>query len=198
MKHICALLLALAVVISAAAQTTWTVDKNHSKVGFNVNHMGISEVDGTFNDFTGTVVTTKDDFDNAKVTFSGKTASVDTDNEKRDNHLRSSDFFDAEKYPEIKFIGTLNKGQKEKTYTLKGNLTMKGVTKPVEFTVNHGGSVNTGQVDKAGFRFTGEINRHDYGLTWSKKVPTGELVVGDIVTLDVRVEVDKKEATASK
>lgn len=198
MKHISALLLALAVVTSAVAQTTWTVDKNHSKVGFSVNHMGISEVDGKFNDFTGTVVTTKEDFDNAKVTFSGKTASVDTDNERRDNHLKSPDFFDAEKYPEIKFSGTLNKGQQEKTYTLKGDLTMKGVTKPVEFTVTHGGNVNTGQVAKAGFRFTGEINRHDYGLTWSKTVPTGELVVGDIVTLDVRVEVDKKESSASK
>lgn len=196
MKYSCVLLFVLALVSQLSAQPAWILDKNHSKIGFSVRHMGINEVDGKFNDFEGDVETAKEDFDGADVTFTAKTNSIDTDNEKRDNHLRSADFFDAEKFPEIKFKGKLNKVQDN--YTLKGNLTMKGITKPVEFKVTHGGTVNTGRVTKAGFNLTGEVNRQDFGLTWSNKVPTGEMIVGDIVTLNVRVELDKKAQTASK
>ena len=152
--------------------------------------MAVSEVEGKFNDFDGTIVSKSEDFNGAEVTFTSKTASIDTDNERRDNHLRSPDFFDAEKFPETKFTGKLVKDGGK--YKLKGDLTMHGVTKPVEFDVTYGGTINHGRGTKAGFKLTGKINRQDFGLTWSNKVPTGELVVGDEVELVVKVELDKK------
>jgi polyisoprenoid-binding protein YceI len=172
------------------AQTTWTIDKNHSKIGFNVTHMAVSEVEGKFNDFDGSVVSKADDFNGAQVQFTAKTASIDTDNEKRDGHLKSPDFFEADKYPEIKFIGSLIKDGGK--YKLKGDLTMHGVTKQVEFDVTYGGSINHGKGTKAGFKLTGKVNRKDYGLKWDNKVPTGEMVVSDDVELVVKVELDKK------
>lgn len=175
---------------SAFAQTTWSIDKAHSKIGFNVTHMAVSEVEGNFKDFDGSLVTKAADFNGAEVNFTAKTASIDTDIERRDNHLKSADFFDAEKYPEISFKGNLvKKGGK---YKLKGDLTMHGVTKPVEFDVTYGGTINTGKGEKAGFKISGKLNRQDYGLTWNNKVPTGELVVGDEVEIIGKIELDKK------
>jgi len=190
MKKINALLALLLLTGVAFAQTTWTIDKNHSKVGFNVTHMAVAEVEGKFNDFDGTVVAKSDDFDGAVIEFTSKTASIDTDNEKRDGHLKSPDFFEAEKYPETKFKGTLVKDGGK--YKLKGDLTMHGVTKPVEFDVTYGGTVDTGKGKKAGFKLTGKVNRKDYGLKWDNKVPTGELVVGDDVEIIAKIELDKK------
>lgn len=175
---------------SAFAQTTWSVDKAHSKIGFSVPHMAISEVEGNFKDFDASVVTKSADFNGAEVTFTAKTSSIDTDNEKRDNHLKSPDFFDAGKHPDLSFKGNLVK--EDGKYKLKGNLTMHGVTKPVEFDVTYGGTINTGRGEKAGFKIIGQINRHDYGLTWNNKVPTGELVVGDEVDIIGKIELDKK------
>ncbi len=175
---------------SALAQSTWTIDKAHSKIGFNVVHMAVSEVEGNFRDFDASIVTKSADFDGAQITFTAKTGSIDTGNERRDNHLRSDDFFNAEKHPEIAFSGSLVKqGAK---YKLKGNLTMHGVTKAVEFDVTFGGTVNTGRGEKAGFRINGKINRQDYGLTWSNKTPGGELVVSDQVEIIGKIELDKK------
>lgn len=180
----------VAIGAAAVAQTTWTIDNVHSKVGFAVAHMGVAETEGKFNEYQGTVVTKGNDFDGAEVSFTAKTASIDTDNEKRDGHLKSADFFDAAKYPEISFKGKLVKtGDK---YKLKGNLTMHGTTKPVEFDVTGGNVVDTGRGVKSGFKFAGTINRKDYGLTWSNSTPTGELVVGDDVDLSIKVELDKK------
>lgn len=190
MKKLNVLLAMLFAAGTAFAQTTWTIDKAHSKIGFNVTHMAVSEVEGNFRDFDASLVTNAADFDGAEVTFTAKTASVDTDIERRDNHLRSPDFFHAEKYPELTFKGNLQKrGGK---YVLKGNLTMHGVTKPVEFDVTYGGKINTGRGEKAGFKIRGTLNRRDYGLTWDNKVPTGELVVGDEVEIIGKIEMDKK------
>ena len=126
-------LLAMLVFLSgsAFAQTTWTIDKNHSKIGFSVPHMAVSEVEGNFNEFEASVITKSDDFNGAEISFTAKTASIDTDNERRDNHLKSPDFFDAEKNPEITFKGNLVK--EGAGYKLKGDFTMHGVTKPVVF-----------------------------------------------------------------
>jgi len=175
---------------SAFAQVTWSIDKAHSKIGFSVPHMAVSEVEGSFREFEASVVTKSADFNGAEISFTAKTASIDTDNERRDNHLKSADFFDAEKHPELSFKGNLvKKGSK---YKLKGNLTLHGVTKPVEFDVTYGGTVNTGRGEKAGFKISGKINRQDYGLTWSNKTPTGELVVGDEVDIIGKIELDKQ------
>lgn len=172
------------------AQTTWVIDNVHSKIGFSVSHMAVAETEGKFNEYEGTVVTKANDFNGAEVSFTAKAASIDTDNERRDGHLKSADFFDVEKYPNITFKGNLVKeGTK---YKLKGDFTMHGVTKKVEFDVTGGSQVDTGRGVKSGFKFTGKINRQDYGLTWSNKVASGELVVGDEVELLIKVELDKK------
>jgi polyisoprenoid-binding protein YceI len=175
---------------SAVAQTNWAVDKSHSKLGFAVTHMAVSEVEGNFKDFEGAVVSKAEDFSGAEITFTAKAASIDTDNERRDGHLKSPDFFEAEKFPDISFKGTLSKAGGK--YKLKGDLTLKGVTKPVEFDVTYGGSINTGKGVKAGFKLNGNINRQDFGLTWNNKLATGEMVVSDKVEVIAKIELDKK------
>lgn len=190
MKKINALVGMLLIAGGAYAQTTWTLDKNHSKVGFNVTHMAVSEVEGNFKEFDGTIVSKADDFNGADVTFTAKTASIDTDNEKRDGHLKSPDFFEAEKYPEISFKGILSKDGGK--YKLKGDLTMHGVTKKTEFDVTYGGSVDTGRGMKAGFKLTGKVDRKEYGLTWANKTPGGEMVVSDTVEIICKIEAEKK------
>ncbi len=183
----------LALLLSAAcvtfAQTTWTLDKAHTKIGFNITHMAVAEVEGNFKDFDGSVVTKTDDFNGADVTFTAKTASIDTDNERRDNDLRSPNFFDAEKHPEVSFKGKLAKDGSK--YKLKGDLTMHGVTKPVDLDVTYGGQVDTGKGKKAGFKVTGKINRKDYGLSWDNKTPGGDLVVSDTVEIICKIEANK-------
>lgn len=190
MKKLNVLSVLLLVTGSVLAQTNWNIDKVHSKIGFSVSHMVVSETEGSFKDYSGTVVSKSDDFNGAEVSFTAKVASINTENERRDGHLKSPDFFDAEKFPEITFKGTLVKeGNK---YKLKGNFTMKGVTKPVEFDVTYGGSIDTGRGVKAGFKLTGTINRQDYGVTWANKLASGEAVVGDEVQLTIKVELDKQ------
>ncbi|HEY9047158.1 MAG TPA: YceI family protein [Ohtaekwangia sp.] len=174
---------------SALAQSTWTIDKAHSRVGFSVAHMVVSETEGSFKDFDSKVSTKATDFNGADIEFTAKTASIDTDNEKRDNHLKSGEFFDAEKFPEIKFKGNLVKESDK--YVLKGNLTIRDVTRPVTFNVTYGGSVKTGNGEKAGFKLTGKINRQDYGLKWSKTIESGGLVVGDDVEIICKIELNK-------
>lgn len=190
MKKTNVLFIALLISSASFAQTTWTIDKAHSKVGFNVVHMAVSDVEGKFNDIDGTVVSKSEDFNGAEVTFTAKVASIDTDNEKRDGHLKSPDFFDAEKYPEITFKGNLVKDGGK--YKLKGDFTMRGVTKPVEFDVTYGGVINHPRGTKAGFKISGQINRQDYGVAWANKVPSGELVVSDTVDIVGKIELDKK------
>lgn len=190
MKKINVLIVLLLATGSVFAQTTWNIDKVHSKIGFSVSHMVVSETEGSFKDYTASVVSKSEDFDGADVTFSAKIASINTENEKRDGHLKSADFFDAEKFPEITFVGKLVKDGGK--YKLKGDFTMKGVTKKVEFDVTYGGSINTGRGVKAGFKLNGTINRQDYGVAWANKLASGEAVVGDEVQLTIKVELDKQ------
>lgn len=175
---------------SAVAQTTWTLDKVHSRIGFAVPHYSITEVEGNFKDFEASIVSKAEDFNGAEVTFTAKTASIDTDNERRDGHLKSGDFFDAEKHPDVTFKGTLVKDSGK--YKLKGDLTMKGVTKPVEFDVTYGGTMDTGRGLKAGFKLNGQVNRQDFGVSYGGKAPGGELVIGDKVDIVCKIELDKK------
>jgi polyisoprenoid-binding protein YceI len=189
MKKLIVLTWALFLTVGVWAQTTWNVDKVHSKIGFSATHMVVAETEGVFKDYAATVVSKADDFSGAEVSFTAKVASINTENEKRDNHLKSPDFFDAEKFPEITFKGNLVKeGTK---YKLKGDFTMKGVTKKVEFDVVYGGKIDTGRGTKAGFKINGKINRQDYGVSWANKMAGGEMVVGDEITLVIKVELDK-------
>jgi polyisoprenoid-binding protein YceI len=188
-KNILFILLALAT--NAFAQTTWNIDNPHSRISFSVAHMVVSETEGSFKDFDAKVISKTPDFNGADVEFTAKTASIDTDNEKRDTHLKGDEFFNAEKYPEIKFKGNLVKESDK--YVLKGNLTLRDVTKPVTFAVVYGGSVKAFGGEKAGFKLNGKINRQDYGLKWSKTVESGGLVVGDEVEIICKVELNKAQ-----
>ncbi|MDT3387305.1 MAG: YceI family protein, partial [Bacteroidota bacterium] len=131
MKRYMIIAAAMLITLAASAQTTWTSDPQHSRLGFVVKHLLISEVDGRFADFNATVTTSKPDYSDAKITLTAKVASIDTDVDPRDNHLRSADFFDAEKYPTMTFKSTkLVKINANKGY-IYGNLIFHGVTKPI-------------------------------------------------------------------
>lgn len=175
------------------AQTNWSFDKAHSKIGFSVSHLVITDVEGNFKEFDGTITTDGDNWENAKVEFTAEIASIDTDNEKRDEHLRSDDFFNAEEYPQLKFVSKSFKKVDDNEYKMVGDLTIRDVTKEVELEVELNGTVvdpwgNT----KAGFNLLGEINRFDYGLKWSKAIETGGLVVGEDVEIVGKLQLMKK------
>jgi len=175
------------------AQVEWSVDKSHSKTGFSVSHLVIAEVEGKFNSFDGKILSKDDSFSDAQIDFTIDVNSIDTDNDGRDKHLKSDDFFNAEKFPKITFKGKSFTKVGDKKYKLIGDFTMRDVTKEIALDVKFNGLVkdpwgNT----KAGFKVTGEVNRFDYGLKWSKSVETGGLVVGDMVQLLINLELQKK------
>ncbi len=184
------LLSALALAsVTSFAQGKWNLDRSHSSVKFNVQHLVISEVDGTFKIFDGSVNAPTADFNNATINFNVDVNSINTDEEKRDAHLKSDDFFNAEKYPKMTFISTSFKKVSGNKYALEGNLTIRDVTKKVKFAVVYGGTVKDpwGNV-KAGFKATGKINRKDFGLKWGAMTEAGGAVVGDEVEMEIRVE----------
>ncbi len=172
------------------AQTTWTIDKSHTDIGFTVTHMVISEVYGEFKEFDGTVTSESEDFNGATVEFAAKTGSINTDNERRDNHLKSDDFFNAESFPEITFNGKIV--NEDGKYYLDGDFTMRDVTKEVRFDVRFNGTIPARRGLKAGFKVTGAVNRFEYGLKWDRTVETGGLVVGEEVMISCNVELNEK------
>ena len=175
--------------------TKWVIDGSHSEIGFKVKHLVISTTTGKFKDFSGSVESDNDDFRGAKIKFAAKTDSIDTNSDYRDNHLKSADFFDAAAHPEVTFESTEFIKESAEKYILKGNLTMKGATRPVVLAVDHFGVTKdpfSGKT-KAGFDIDGKIKRKDFGLTWDVLTETGGAVVSDDVKLHIHVEVDKVE-----
>jgi polyisoprenoid-binding protein YceI len=172
------------------AQTQWALDKSHTNIKFNITHMTIAEVEGEFRDFDAKIVSPgQSDFNGTKVEFTAKTASINTANERRDNHLRSDDFFNSETYPELKLTGELVKeGEK---YFLVGEFTMRDVTKPVRFDVRYMGQIDTNRGKKSAFKITGEIDRFDYGLKWNNLTEAGGLVVSREVQIVCNVELNE-------
>jgi polyisoprenoid-binding protein YceI len=171
------------------AQTTWNIDPVHSNIKFSVTHLVISEVDGSFKTFTGTMTSKTPDFTGADIDFSVDVNSINTDNDMRDKHLKSDDFFNAEKYPKMTFKSTSFKKVSGNKYQLTGNLTMRDVTKTVTFDVTYGGSAKDGRgTTKAGFRASATINRLDYGLKWNALTEAGGAVVGSDVTINLNLE----------
>ena len=170
------------------AQSKWTIDQAHSKIGFSVTHLLISEVEGNFKVFTGTIVSAKPDFTNAVIEFSVDVASINTDNEMRDKHLKSPDFFDAEKYPKATFKSTSLKLISGNKYELTGKFSLHGVEKDAKFDVTFGGTAKVGNSVKAGFRATTVLNRFDYDLKWNKLTEAGGATVGKDVTIDLKLE----------
>ncbi len=182
---------------SLVAQTNWKIDNSHSKMGFMVTHLMVSETEGKFKIYEGTVQSKSDlDFTDAKIEFSADVNSINTDDEKRDGHLKSPDFFDAEKNPKIIFKATSMKPTKVKTtYTLEGDLTMKGVTKKVKLVAV--GSSKTVKDPwgntKYGFKVVGTINRKDWGLNWNAALESGGVVVSENVKIDITIELNKAQ-----
>ncbi len=175
--------------VPAWAQTTWSLDKSHTNIRFSATHMVVTEVDGNFTDFDGKVVASNKDFDGAQIEFSANVASVNTGNERRDNHLRSDDFFNAEKYPKLTFSGMLQKDGDQ--YFLVGDFTIRDVTKQVKFPTKFNGTVQGRRGMKAGFKITGSIKRFDYGLKWDNAMDSGGLVVSDEISITCNVELNE-------
>ncbi len=190
--------LSLALVLSAfaagpVAAATWDIDPVHSHVGFKVEHLVVTKVRGNFNTFSGTVMIDDKDITKSKVNVTIDAASIDTRNQKRDDHLRSEDFFFVKKHPQITFTSTRIKKGKGKTLEVFGKLTMRGVTKPVRLVVegpspevkDPGGNLHRG------LSATTTLRRQDWGLTWSKTVE-GTSVVGDEIEIEIEVELTHK------
>lgn len=168
--------------------TRWNIDKSHSEVQFKVKHLVISTVTGTFKAFEGGLESDSEDFDGAKVDFVLDANSIDTNVADRDAHLKSADFFAADKFPQITFKGNLNKTG-DTTYTLSGPLTIRETTKEVTLKAELGGTMVDGYGQtKAGFEITGSVNRKEFGLTWSMVTEAGGVVVGDEVKLHLNIQ----------
>ncbi|TVQ11768.1 MAG: polyisoprenoid-binding protein [Balneolaceae bacterium] len=175
--------------MSTITKTLWKIDPTHSEVQFKVKHLIISTVTGSFNAFDGSVESENDDFAGADVRFEADINSITTNNEQRDGHLKSDDFFNAEKFPKLTFESSSFEKTGDDSYKLTGNLTIRDITKEVVLDVVYGGTVVDpyGQT-KAGFEVTGTINRKEYGLSWSAVTEAGNLVVADNVKLIMNVQ----------
>ncbi len=172
------------------ATKTWALDPTHSEVQFKIKHLMITNVTGSFNIFTVSAQTENEDFTKAKISFTADVNSISTNNEQRDTHLKGADFFDAEKFPEIKFEATKSENvDSDGSYELYGDLTIRDVTKNVKLSVEFGGIVkdpwgNT----KAGFTINGKINRKDFGLTWNAVTEAGGVMVSEEVRLSAEIQ----------
>jgi polyisoprenoid-binding protein YceI len=167
------------------APSTWTLDKSHAKLGFSVTHLSVSEVEGSFKIFDATINAVNDDFTDATVSLSADAASVNTDSEQRDTHLKSADFFDVTKFPTITFTSTSFKKVSEGKYKVIGNLTMHGVTKSIELEAK--AAMGTNPMSKktiAGFKITGKIKRTDFGISAS----TPSAMVSDEIAINANAE----------
>lgn len=174
---------------------TYAIDAAHTTVGFKIKHMAISTVTGQFAEVAGNFVYDPKNVQASRVEATIKVPSISTQNQKRDDHLRGADFFDAQKFPEIKFVSKEIADATAQSFTLRGDLTMRGVTKPVSLDVSLGGTAkDPWGNEKIAFSATTKINRRDFGLTWSKLLETGALVVGDEVAISLEVEGTKSKA----
>ncbi|TDB65886.1 YceI family protein [Arundinibacter roseus] len=176
--------------MEATTKTTWNIDPTHSEIQFKIKHLVISTVTGHFRQFEGTVETEGDDFATAAIRFSADTASVDTNQAQRDEHLRSAEFFDAEKFPKLTFESTSIEKTGDDVYTITGDLTIKDITKSVVLKAEYGGSMTDFYGNyKSGFEVSGKINRKEFGLTWHAVTEAGGIVAGDEVKLALNVQI---------
>lgn len=193
--------LALAAVLGAAslpvAAESWNIDGSHSSVGFSVRHMMVTNVRGTFDKFTAKVDGSPTDPAAAKISATIEVASVDTRDAKRDEHLRAADFFDAAKFPQMTFASTKVEKTSATSAKVTGNLTLRGVTKPVVLDVEYTSPLkNPWGRTVVGATATGKINRKDFGVSWSRSLDGGGVVVGDEVTIQLDLQFVKEEAPA--
>jgi polyisoprenoid-binding protein YceI len=173
-------------VATAGFSQTWNWDKAHSQLNWHVTHLGIAEVAGSFTSVNAKITSSKDDLSDASVELTAEVGSISTGNDMRNNHLKSADFFDAEKYPTLTFKSSTFKKTGAKTFEVKGDLTLHGVTKPVVLTATFNGTTVSPQSKKTigGFKITGVVKRSDFGIATG--FPAGAL--GDEVSLDANAE----------
>jgi len=167
--------------------TTWKVDASHTSVGFTVKHMMVSKVRGSFAGVEGTIEGNPEDLTTAKINFTIDANSINTNSEDRDNHLRSGDFFDTEKFPQLTFVSTNIVKKDDDEYEVTGDLTIKDVTKQVTFEAEFEGTgTNPWGVQVAAFEVEGKISRKEFGLTWNQALEAGGVLVGD----DIKISID--------
>jgi len=174
-------------------KTKWGLDVAHSEVAFKVKHLMISNVKGTFKEFDASIYTTGEDFMTSEIDFWLNPASIDTGAPDRDAHLKSADFFDVENHKQITFIGNTYEKVDEDSYTLYGDLTIKGITKQIKLDVGFGGVMkDPWGNEKAGFTINGKINRKDFGLNWNAALEAGGVLVGEEIKINCEVELLKQ------
>ena len=191
-------IIVMAVVLSLAFSVqaqTWNFDKAHSTIGFSARHMLIANVSGKFEDYDGKVMFDGKNIGAGMVDLTINVQSINTDNDKRDQHLRSSDFFDMDKYPTITFKSTKVVKGEGNNFKLTGDLTMKGVTKSVILDCVLNGIITDpmGNI-RAGFSGTGTIKRHDFNIAWDNKLQDGSFVVGEDIAINLQIELTKAES----
>jgi polyisoprenoid-binding protein YceI len=178
--------------VSAPSTTTWKIDPAHTNVEFSVRHLMIATVKGRFTDVSGTVKIDEADLSRSEIDVTINVASIDTREQQRDAHLRSADFFDVEKYPTMTFRSTRVEPGQDGRLTVVGDLTIRGITKPVTLDVtSEGRAKDPWGGERAGFSATTRINRTDFGLTWNQALETGGVLVGDEVKISLDVELVK-------
>lgn len=183
---------ALALPLRAHAADEYAIDKAHSALGFSVTHLMVSKVPGQFNEYDGKVIFDANDLAASKIDVTIQTASIDTNVEKRDGHLKTADFFDAAQFATITFISK-SIAKEGDQYKITGDLTLKGVTKEISFSATIAGPVKTPSGDMAiGVEASFKLNRQDYGITWNKTLDNGGFMVSDEVNVNISVEAHKK------
>ncbi|MEN9448196.1 MAG: hypothetical protein RJA25_1486 [Bacteroidota bacterium] len=195
MKKTFVWLMAVMSVVMLQAQTpktVWNLDKSHSSVSFSIAHMVISEVEGKFTDFNADIKSDKQDFTDTKGSFTVVLNSVNTGVDKRDAHLRSADFFNVEKNPNMTFVIKKMTKVNSKAYKITGDLTLNGITKTITLDAKHGGVIKDPYgLTRAGFTVTGEINRYDFGLKYNAVLEAGGLTIGKSVKIKINLELTK-------
>lgn len=176
----------------------WNIDPVHSEIRFKVKHLVISTVTGEFERFSGSVAAEKADFSDARILFEADVESISTNNDQRDGHLKSPDFFDAAKYPKLTFVSKSLAPAAGGNYLLVGDMTLRGITRTVTLKAEYGGTVKGFEGDVAAFAISGTINRQDFGLRWNALTETGGVVVSDDVKLDIAVELKKAAVEVSR
>lgn len=195
-KTIKTLVAVAALTLSAKAQTNWNVDASHSKMGFAVTHMMVSETEGKFKIYEGKVSSKSDmDFTDATIDFKVDVNSINTDNDQRDGHLKGADFFDVAKYPDITFKATSMKpnAKVKNSYILKGDLTMHGVTKQVTLTAIGASKIvkDPYGMMRYAFKVTGKLNRTEFGLKYNAALEAGGVALSEEVRIDCTIELTK-------
>jgi polyisoprenoid-binding protein YceI len=181
------------------ATTKWVFDPSHSELTFKIKHLMITNVSGSFNNFDVQVETQNDDFSTARIQATAEMSSISTNNEQRDQHLRNADFFEVEKYPELKFESTKVEKVDNETFYLYGDLTMKGITRPVKLHVEYSGlAKDLWGNEKAGFVVSGKINRSDWGISFNGVLETGGLMLGEEVKINSEIQLVKQAVPVSQ